>query len=102
MNVSDSQLASGKAFSVINMQVRITIQLNIDFRIFKALKVLKPSLRVPLIMPNIPSIEIDKVRAKYCSQFDNDKFQTYEMRNDIVSNGIDSFKKIVDFIYLAK
>jgi hypothetical protein len=102
IKVSDSQLASGKAFSVTSMQVKINIQVNNDFRMFKALYVLKPSLRVPLITPNTPSIQIDKVRAKYCSQFDNDKFQTYERRNDIVNNGIEIFKKIADFIYLAK
>jgi hypothetical protein len=53
-------------------------------------------------MPKIPSMLMDKVRAKYCSQFDNDKFQTYEIRNDIVNNGMDNFKKIADFINLAK
>ena len=76
INVSDNQLASGKAFSVTSMQVKIKIQVNKDLKIFKALKVLKPSFLVPLIIPNTPSIQIDNVRAKYCSQLDKDKFQT--------------------------
>jgi hypothetical protein len=101
IKVSDSQLASGKPFSVIKIQVKINIQVKSDFIIFNALKVLNPSFLVPLIIPNTPSKQIERVRAKYCSQLDKDKFHTYEIRKDIVNNGIDSFKKIVDFMFLA-
>ena len=49
----------------------------------------------------MPSTKIEIVNAKYCSQLVKDMFQTYDKINDIVNNGIENFKNIVAFIYLA-